>query len=667
MHLFFEDVTSVIDIGNETGNRFDNADYGIYAVRSHVMANNNVFTNFLPLAGAGGIAAFGYECKQFDFGNQYTPNTFTNCYYGVQSKNSNCNILYNEFTDVDVAVNTLSSTGRRIIIFHNGMTNVITGVLSAGNMQCTVNIDENTIGTLEPLAGNTSHAIFLGSMGGNTGNNTSTVTNNVISSKSTYGIQVESVGSVIVKDNTVELVHIGNATLPLKYGVRADGCPKSFFDHNCISRVGTRINTRGLTLADCPTAMVKCNTTGDTEWGIQFIGACDGSLTRGNTMSDNTQAFVLGEAAPLATAVIDDQLPFVDGSNYVVGNIFINDPADYDSYTYSYNQQADVPLYKYNNTIDYPFNNGALSFPLQPTLETAAIPYDQCDPCYIHTIVSENPEGNEGVSYQERIAQDTIGNTDDGDNVWKSKKYLYESLTEDSSTLDSSAIIEIFYDTTGIDAIGKLTDTKNAISATADTLIENDSLAKAERISEAASKNSMVVPQNSPEANEKAVNDIYLNSIASGRYIFTSAELTSLQNIANQCPYTGGNAVYMARNLLRMTNPFTTFNDVQACSGYTSRKAKAVEETMKKNITKEFIFYPNPTYGIISIESRVKKDQDAIIRFQNELGIVVIQKEMMLNKGIAQFDISELAPSVYSYQIFEESGIANTGKIVLIK
>ena len=88
---------------------------------------------------------------------------------------------------------------------------------------------------------------------------------------------------------------------------------------------------------------------------------------------------------------------------------------------------------------------------------------------------------------------------------------------------------------------------------------------------------------------------------------------------------------------------------------------------MKKNITKEFIFYPNPTYGIISIESCVKKDQDVIIRFQNELGIVVIQKEMMLNKGIAQFDISELAPSVYSYQIFEESGIANTGKIVLIK
>ena len=121
----------------------------------------------------------------------------------------------------------------------------------------------------------------------------------------------------------MQVWHIGNAVGALQYGIRADGCPKSLFDQNCVSRSqGTKQYTRGISLADCYGNLVSCNTTGDTEWGIQFIGACDRSLTRGNTISDHEQGLVLGELSPLIHGIIDDQVLFVfNTTTYVVGNI----------------------------------------------------------------------------------------------------------------------------------------------------------------------------------------------------------------------------------------------------------------------------------------------------------------------------------------------------------
>jgi hypothetical protein len=50
-------------------------------------------------------------------------------------------------------------------------------------------------------------------------------------------------------------------------------------------------------------------------------------------------------------------------------------------------------------------------------------------------------------------------------------------------------------------------------------------------------------------ANEKLVNEIYLNTIAKGLSEFTLEQKNDLQYIANQCPLAGGDAVYSARSL----------------------------------------------------------------------------------------------------------------------
>ena len=268
------------------------------------------------------------------------------------------------------------------------------------------------------------------------------------------------------------------------------------------------------------------------------------------------------------------------------------------------------------------------------------------------------------MSQAEEIAIDTIGNTDDGDGKWKAKKSLYEELRTDSALLDSSNIVEMFYDTTGVDAIGKLTDAATAVAAIADTTIQDDSTAVAQRIADAETKNAAVSAQVTPELNEKAVNEIYLTSVARGRYIFTAAELAQLTSIAHQCPYTGGFAVYMARNLLRTTNPFLTFNDVTGCSGYSQRKAKYSEE--KRGIS-NYKIYPNPTNGLLTIECADEATKEAVIIFRDALGVEVkIQKVNFVN-GSMQFDITELAPAVYSYSVLANGELKGTGKIAVIK
>ncbi|MEO8087521.1 MAG: T9SS type A sorting domain-containing protein, partial [Bacteroidota bacterium] len=672
MHVHIESVTDVIDIGNTIGNRFFNADYGVFAVRSNIWANNNSFTNFMPYAHADGVAAFGTDCRMFDFGTSITVlNTFEQCVYGIQTKNSNCNLLYNTFNDIQVGINNVSSLGRRMNIQFNIMDEVTTGILSAGNMQSTINIDDNEITTRDPLLGSTSHGIYLGAIGPYQVN-TYNIYSNKVFSNSSYGIQVENVGSVNVYDNTVEVWHLGNVSHGLQYGIRGDGCGKSLFDHNCVSRSqGNKLGTRGITLGDCFGNLVKCNTTADTYLGLQFIGACDKTLTRGNTISDHEQGFVMGDPLIPAITKIADQIEFLDGVWKLVGNIYPT-AAQYqnvsDTYTYSV-PLVNVPLYKYYGLgveNDHPFTNGGFGFsnPITPIFLNY-IPYDRCRPCIIKTVDVENPRKDSEVGEAEDIAQSSVGNTEDGDLIWKAKRSLYEELKTDSGLLDSSTVVETFFDTTGMMAIGQLSEANEAIAILADSTVQEDSLLRQQKISEASQKTTQIDASNSPEANEKAVNEIYINSIGQGRYEFTESEISMLLAIANQCPYTGGYAVYYSRNLVRMQNGFSTFKDDLSCSGFSARKANPEAESTK--FFRKFNVFPNPTTGILTIEDYKNTDSKIDFIIENSLGAQSFFKSLIMSEGKCQTDISELSPGVYRYRVITESSVVGSGKIVVIK
>jgi hypothetical protein len=69
------------------------------------------------------------------------------------------------------------------------------------------------------------------------------------------------------------------------------------------------------------------------------------------------------------------------------------------------------------------------------------------------------------------------------------------------------------------------------------------------------------------EANEKAVNGVYLSWLGSGAAALPSADIALLEAIAAQCPFTGGNAVYRARAFLAAAaHRLAGYDDQSACA-----------------------------------------------------------------------------------------------------
>jgi hypothetical protein len=60
----------------------------------------------------------------------------------------------------------------------------------------------------------------------------------------------------------------------------------------------------------------------------------------------------------------------------------------------------------------------------------------------------------------------------------------------------------------------------------------------------------LITPSNTMEINKKTVNDVYLNTWAKERFVFTDDEYQTLYNLAIQRPVISGDAVYSARVMI---------------------------------------------------------------------------------------------------------------------
>ena len=111
------------------------------------------------------------------------------------------------------------------------------------------------------------------------------------------------------------------------------------------------------------------------------------------------------------------------------------------------------------------------------------------------------------------------------------------------------------------------------------------------RINNALYGNSNLPSTEAYEHNQSVINEIYLSTVAQGVMTFDNSQLNDIIDIMEQCPYTGGPAVYTARSLYSMVDNTINWNDEAICatSGVLPRHRKP--ET-------GFAVYPNPSTGI---------------------------------------------------------------------
>jgi hypothetical protein len=402
---------------------------------------------------------------------------------------------------------------------------------------------------------------------------------------------------------------------------------------------------------------ISCNLTDSTKIGIYFGGNNLGTKFRGNEMKKHNIGLYLNN-----TAVIDTQSHAgnmwtgVYNSSYGAWN-------ENDSSTFNLKKSlfiSDLSLGAiYNPAIPL----GGSGFPNDlGWFEPGSGNTYSCDGLYL--CIDEHEARGEGSGdLKEAIALDS---TITSDFIPESKMIaqmdLFEELKEDSLLKSSNIVFENFVSDKENQSIGYLYKTKakqkeldsyssqqSAALQTADSLISVylneikilDSIAVADssinnmqarenlmnslyaemsakenvtnqiqsanisKINEAKSFNSLVVSNSLPDENMKQMNEINFLYLLYGKDTL-NAYYSIIQNIGEQCPFSGGKAVYIARGFAEMLNDAIVFDDdICLQQGY---YRLALADSNKIDNKPDIFLIPNPADEITKIILNKKYD-----------------------------------------------------------
>ena len=173
-------------------------------------------------------------------------------------------------------------------------------------------------------------------------------------------------------------------------------------------------------------------------------------------------------------------------------------------------------------------------------------------------------------------------------------------------------------------------------------------------------------------SNFKTVNDIYLNMLKDPQDTFTTAQIETLQNIAKECPYCAGDAVYVARTLLAQTDNRWFYDDVELCDNTVSNKKEnePIESEQKgnKETAAEFVMvYPNPAHPRLPLMFNAEISGDAKFEMISSLGALVKDEVLPQQVNTTIFDVSNLSTGIYYWRLRDNERVISTGKVSIAR
>lgn len=448
---------------------------------------------------------------------------------------------------------------------------------------------------------------------------------NTIFSNSRNGIKISGCEeNADIIGNTIQISQDESDGMNM-YGIYAISSRNVEINSNVVDgdQLGTveRMDKRGISLDNCAGNKTKivCNSINAVEYGLQFTFDNNPITTGDNSFYEMDRGFTLGELSVTSgmldnpqdygTIVIDNTpLLFTSGNNFLGsdGNGHFGDfvSSDWNGYAlYGYEYSGPNIIYKsladfnsefcdispYVSLVSFILDNSGKNSVSGFTPEDASDDYDDCISCSeINSLLT--PIGDNSLETDLTIVEDetSFPASQQSCYEWVTKFNLFSRLSNDEIYLRSDEGLETFYENTFSENIG--------IFYRIDSLVDNlsdSSYSQKQRdnvLEEAFALNESIEPDGTFEVNQKDVNEIYLNTIAHHNFSLTSGEISTVTSISNQCPYEGGPAVFIARNMYHMMIGSEYFDDRGLCL-ITPRVGNQNSE--EKGI---YQLFPNPTY-----------------------------------------------------------------------
>ncbi|MBE7508566.1 MAG: T9SS type A sorting domain-containing protein [Bacteroidia bacterium] len=211
-----------------------------------------------------------------------------------------------------------------------------------------------------------------------------------------------------------------------------------------------------------------------------------------------------------------------------------------------------------------------------------------------------------------------------------------------------------------VNTLAMLAQTKKNIISQQES-IHNNKLQDAKLI------NDIIVPDELPQWNTKKINELeILFSESKENLDVLRNNYQDIMNIAQQCPYAGGQAVFKARVLIALINDSILYDDDNVClQSDIYRIGRTDSAQNNSNIISNVQLIPNPANNKVTVLILGIKEGVCKINIENILSQPVLSAMLDCKKQQHTLDISKLSVGVYYVKIELNNNKYSTVKLVI--
>lgn len=191
------------------------------------------------------------------------------------------------------------------------------------------------------------------------------------------------------------------------------------------------------------------------------------------------------------------------------------------------------------------------------------------------------------------------------------------------------------------------------------TMYVLDTLANGRHPTQLNTELAAFTPQNQVEHNAAGYYTT-LGNYLSNQFTLTAADSSVLLGIANQNSYTGGFAVFKARNMLRM---YIIDNPPQQSAQPSLKQMFIADETESPKA--RFTVYPNPATDVLFVDAAGMNPHDRYFIEIYSLAGNLLVNSAIRNNALTSVDVNHLKSGFYIYRIVDNNGLMKTGKLIV--
>ncbi|HMR47572.1 MAG TPA: T9SS type A sorting domain-containing protein, partial [Bacteroidia bacterium] len=717
----------IATIGNSALNYFGNLNTGIVAKSCHLTVKRSVFNNIAPdlyynepYTGTAITSIVETGSEMIASSLTVLPETvgyktIDNCSRGIYTDRSVLNANYIHLLNVAQGIFgkgtpsqqtsmvnncTITSSGTGIFWVNNANAKAM---IATGN-NITINYPSNT-GMAKRISGGgiyMAETAFFKPVIYTANNNTITL------NQAWYGIMSSATLNSKIKENIIQMNQTTGSTMVT--GVELNSTINTSVSCNNITgdyMTGTTGTSNGVYATQSIRSNISCNTINDTYRGLFFGGVNPQTLLRGNEMNKHFNGLYLNNVAVIgqqphrgnrwngpftsfgavnmnfqgmqaSTFYVDSLLGAVYNPTVNIAGWFIPKSGT----TFYCNQQVALcnqsPATMLSlDSLEAMIANGTLET-TEYLEETKAISNE-----YLYRMLAEDSLLMQQDSVYVAFMSENAGNA--VAYLSNAEEYLRAASTFDSVYIHiaDSATTQMEYYTDSINGIEDWQNLHPLQSADSMQQIWLDKIAflnqtihnletqrqalRENNLANAELENDLVVNAEIPELNTAVINDIEIEYQESGDdATVIGNNFTTLLNIAQQCPYSGGHAVMRARVWLSMLTDSIAYDDDGNCLQSGIYRI-ANDSTTRLTVDDYVKIIPNPandkvTIQLIGIEKGICK-----IQIRNVLNEAIHDNVFDCKNQKHIINISNLSQGVYSIFISTANRKTIISKLIIMR